>query len=153
MGFLRSLVYGPPRIEQWGAEFKKLSNPDSPISILERLTATGARTTGWRRVSVREALGVPAIHRAVAIISSTMGMLSVQAYRDGVVMDDPPGIVTRPDPYEMPGVFYGGTAADMAKYGEFVWWIASTDSDGRASALIRVPLIERKVEQKISNLL
>ena len=151
MGFFRSLVYGPPRIEHWGAEFVKLSNPESAVGILERLTGVNSRTGAWRRVSVREALGVPAIHRAVTIISSTTGMLSVQAYRDGVVMDDPPGIVTRPDPYEMPGAFYGGTAGDMAKYGEFVWWIASTDSDGRASALVRVPLTELRVEENVRN--
>jgi len=140
---LSALVYGPPTKKAWSPEFveKRLTaTPGSLIGTLERLSGSTVRSGVWRRVSVREALGVPAIHRAVAIISSTTGMLSVQAYRNGVIMDEPPRIISRPDPYETPRAFYGGTAADMAKYGEFVWWISTTDTDGLASSLIRVPL-------------
>jgi phage portal protein BeeE len=145
MGFLRDLVYGPPVMRTWGAEMKQLTT--TPIvTTLERLTAI-SRTGVWRTVSVAEALGVPAIHRAVVLISSTTGMLSVQAYRNGQIMATPPSLVARPDPYETPGAFYGGTAADMAKYGEFVWWIASRDGDGQASALVRVPLVELQVQE------
>jgi phage portal protein BeeE len=150
---VRNLVYGPPTMRAWSPEFveKRLSvDPDSAIGILQRLTAT-SRIGVWRRVSVREALGVPAIHRAVVIISSTTGMLSVQAYRNGVLMEEPPRLVTRPNPYETPGAFYGGTAGDMAKYGEFVWWIASKDADDLAAALVRVPLNELTVEENPDN--
>lgn len=150
----RNLVYGPPVMRTWSPEFvnKRLTvHPDSPIALLERLTGTGARVGVWRRVSVREALGVPAIHRSVVIISSTTGMLSVQAYRNGLLMADPPRLLSRPDPYETPGAFYGGTAGDMAKYGEFVWWIASRDTDGLASSLVRVPLNELKVDDNPNN--
>jgi phage portal protein BeeE len=151
---LRTLVYGPPHQTMWSPQFvqKRLTaTPDSLVGTLERLTGATSRTGVWRRVSVREALGVPAIHRAVALISSTTGMLSLQSYRNGAVMADPPSIITRPDPYETPGAFYGGTAADMAKYGEFVWWIASVDTDRLASALIRVPLAELRVEENLTN--
>lgn len=153
----RELLYGPTK-QVWSPEFvaKQLSDPSSLVGTLERLTGR-TRATVWRRVSVREALGVPAIQRAVSLIASTTGMLSVQGYRDGLVMDgkegrpSAPSLITRPDPYETPGAFYGGTAGDMAKYGEFCWWIAGFDGDGQASALVRVPLNELQVTENQKN--
>lgn len=105
------------------------------------------RQGAWRAVSVTEALGVPAIHRAVALISSTTGMLSMQGFRNGVLMDEPPRLLVRPDPYEAPGTFYTSTSANLAKYGEYVWWIASRDSDNLPNALINVPLNELRVDE------
>jgi phage portal protein BeeE len=150
IGSLRELI-APKPAKMWGSEFvrQRTLSTGSLEDIIIR--ATGAKATAWRRVSIRQALGVPAIHRAVALISSTTGMLSVQAYRNGAVMDDPPRLVVRPDPYETPGSFYGGSAANMAKYGEIVWWIASVDGDGIASALINIPLNELRVEANPPN--
>jgi HK97 family phage portal protein len=113
---------------------------------------TGVSTTRVYTIpSVSEALGVPAIHRAVALISSTTGTLSVQGFRSGELMDQAPGLIVRPDPYQTPGAFYSGTAANMAKYGEFVWWIASRDGDGQPLSLVIVPLHELRVEENVNN--
>jgi HK97 family phage portal protein len=78
-------------------------------------------------------------------------MLSMQAYRNGSVMDVPPKIVTRPDPFNSPITFYGGTASQMAKYGEFVWWIAARDGDGNPISLVLVPLWELQVQENYRN--
>jgi HK97 family phage portal protein len=43
------------------------------------------------------------------------------------------------------------TASQVAKYGEFVWWIASRDGDGTATALVPVPLYELQVQDNASN--
>lgn len=150
---IRALVYGPPIKTAWSPEFvarRLTAEPTSLVGTLERLTGSTSARGVWRRVSVKEALGVPAIHRAVALISSTTGMLSVQSYRNGVVMPETPRLVARPDPYDTPRAFYGGTAADLAKYGEFVWWIATT-SGGEATSLIRVPLAELRVTENADN--
>ena len=144
MDSMRSMV------NWWQEPPRALSaDPDSPVGVLQRLTAS-SRTREWRVPSVNEALGVPSIHRCVTLISSTTGMLSMQGYRNGELVDAPP-LAARPDPFRTPGEFYAGTAANMAKYGEFVWWIASRDSDGRASALVNVPLRELKVDDNKSN--
>lgn len=134
-----------------GLRVRKLSvDPDSAVGILQRLT--GSRPARpWRLPSVTEALGVPSIHRAVALIGSTTGMLSMQGFRNGAPMDEAPALVSRPDPYHTQGEFYGGTASSMAKYGEFVWWIASRDNDGRAAALLLVPLNELQVDENDNN--
>jgi phage portal protein BeeE len=160
IGSLRGLVtLSPPKsTKMWGSEFvraQKTLSTDSVNDLLARFT--GPRQTVWRRVSIRQALGVPAIHRAAALISSTNGMLSVQGYRNGVVMDgrdrrpESPRLVVRPDPHETPYTFYSTSAANMAKYGEIVWWIASIDGDGLASALVNVPLVELRVEDNPAN--
>src|SRR6185436_4790310 len=105
------------------------------------------RSGAWRLPTVAEALGVPSIQRAVSLISSTTGMLSMQGFRNGVAMDDPPRIIVRPDPDQTPYEFNSTTSAQLAKYGEFVWWIASRDSDGNAQALVNVPLNELRVDR------
>jgi phage portal protein BeeE len=105
------------------------------------------RSGAWRLPTVPEALGVPAIQRAVALISSTTGMLSMQGYRNGELMPNPPRLIVRPDPFESPYTFYATTAAQSAKYGEFVWYIAARDSDGIAQALVNVPLQELRVDR------
>ena len=105
----------------------------------------------WRRASVAEALGVPAYQRAVALIASTTGMLSMQGYQNGALMDDPPRLIVRPDPNRTPYYFYSKTAADMAKHGEFVWWIATRDSLGFPAALVNVPLFELSVTENPGN--
>lgn len=112
---------------------------------------TGATARTYRLPSVKEVLGVPSIHRAVSLIASTTGMLSIQGYRNGDQMTDPPRLILRPDPYETPQSFYSGTAANMAKYGEFVWWIAQRDTDGLPASLVNVPLAELNVQENPSN--
>lgn len=133
------------------SEIKTLSTEESTADLVRRLSGVGLTARPWRLPSVAEILGVPAINRGVSLISGTTGMLAMQGVRDGAVMDSTPPLLARPDPYRAPDEFYGGTAADMAKYGEFVWWIASTDGDGHASALIRVPLRELQVEENVRN--
>jgi len=142
----------PAPTGSWGAEFvaaqrRELSlDPSSPLAILQRMTGSSAYQP-WSPPSVSQALSVPAIQRAVSLIAGTTGTLSMQAFRNGALMDDPPRLVTRPDPRETPNAFYAGTAASMAKYGEFVWWIAKRDGDNVPAALVRVPLPELRVEE------
>jgi phage portal protein BeeE len=109
------------------------------------------RSGFYRLPSVAEALGVPSIQRAVSLISSTVGMLSVQGFRNGELMPTPPQLIARPDPDQTPYEFYSMTAAQSAKYGEFVWWIASRDSDNLATALVNVPLNELQVQDNSDN--
>ena len=135
----------------WGAEFVKAQrelsvDPDSAIGILQRMTGSSTYQP-WTPPSVSQALSVPGIQRSVSLISGTTGTLSTQTFRNGAVMAEPPRLATRPDPRETPGAFYSGTSASLAKYGEFVWWIAKRDGDGLASALVRVPLTELRVEE------
>jgi len=105
----------------------------------------------WRLPSISEALGVPAIQRAVTLISNTTGSLSIQGIRNGAPMDETPRIVARPDPYQTPRDFYRDAAYLMATRGEVVLWTASRDSNGAVTALIVVPPAELTVEDNPRN--
>jgi len=131
---------------------KQMSLPEETLAqLLSRMSTATTRTQPWRAPSVRMALGVPGIASAVSLISGTTGMLSMQGYQRGALLADPPRIIVRPDPYNTPQSFYAGTAANMAKYGEFVWWIAKRDAEGFATSLVLVPLNELQVTDNPSN--
>jgi phage portal protein BeeE len=114
----------------------------------QMLAVQGLTSRPWRYPSIREALGVPAIFRAVALISNSTGSLAMQAYRKGVLLDDEqtPQLIKRPDPFRIPRDFYRDTANDLATRGEFWWNVAARDGDGNALSLIRVPPWEVTVE-------
>ena len=137
-------------VQSWGADLVTLATPDDEIAALFG-RAAGSTVRTYRLPSVAEAMSVPSIQSAVALISGTVGMLSVQGYRNGSLMTDAPRLISRPDPYQTPQAFYSGTAANIAKYGESVWWIASRDSLDFASALINVPLHELEVTENLNN--
>ena len=102
----------------------------------------------WRNASIQQALGVPAIFRAVSLIANTVGQLAVEVWRDGVQLADAdvPQLVKRPDPYKTPRDFYRDTAFNMATRGEAWWWTAKRDADGKAISLVNVPPWEVVVE-------
>jgi HK97 family phage portal protein len=102
----------------------------------------------WRAASVKEALGVPAILGAVALISDTVGTLSLQAYRQGSLLsqEETPRLVIRPNPFSTPFVFFRNSAFYKATRGERWWWVAARDIDGVALSLYPVPPWEVTVE-------
>lgn len=120
----------------------------SPGLSEQLLAVQGLNNRPWRSPTIREALGVPAIFRAVTLISNTTGSLAVEAYRNGALLsdEDTPRLVKRPDPFRIPRDFYRDTAFDLATRGEFWWWVAARDPDDNALSLIRVPPWEVKVE-------
>jgi HK97 family phage portal protein len=108
----------------------------------------------WRAASIREALGVPAIYRAVSLISNTTGALTLEAYRRGRRLDDEdrPRLIVRPDPFTTPRDFYRDTAWNMATRGEAWWWVAMRDADRVPLSLINVPPSEVRVEENTRDL-
>ncbi len=113
----------------------------------------GQNTQPWRRASVSTALGVPANFRAVTLIATTTGALSLNAYRNGAVLppDDRPRIIVRPDPFRTPRDFFRDTAWNMATLGEAWWWIAKRGSDGEPLSLINVDPQKINVEDNPSD--
>lgn len=103
----------------------------------------------WRTVSIKEALGVPSIFRAVTLISNTVGSLSQEAFRQGVRLsfEETPRIVIRPNPFSTPREFYRDTAYSMASRGEAGWWISKRDIDGVPISLYPIPPQELVIEE------
>jgi HK97 family phage portal protein len=107
----------------------------------------GIRSEPWRLASIKDALGVPAIQRAVSLIANTTGSLTVQGLKDSMPMPEAPRILMRPDPFQTPREFYRDTAYYLATRGEAIWWIAARDGDGLPASLIVVPLAELTIEK------
>jgi HK97 family phage portal protein len=113
------------------------------------LAVQGLTDRPWRYPAVNEALGTPAIFRAVTLIANTTGSLAVEAYRRGVKLSDEetPRVVKRPDPFTIPRNFYRDSAYFLATRGECWWWVGARDTDGLAMSLIVVPPWEISVER------
>ena len=109
----------------------------------------------WRMASIQDALGVPAIQRAVTMISNIGGALQLDAFRDGARMAPElrPRVLVRPDPFSTPRDFFRDTFYSMATRGEAWWWVAKRDTDGQAQSVITVPANEVTVEPNPNNLL
>ena len=120
---------------------RSLSLNSFPDLDTQLLAVQGITNRPWHGASIREALGTPAIFRAVTLISSTTGSLAMEGYRNGIRLSDArtPKLIKRPDPFRIPRDFYRDTAYDLATRGEFWWWIAARDIDNSPLSLIRVP--------------
>lgn len=105
--------------------------------LTEQLLAVqGLTARDYALPSIREALGVPAIWRAVSLLSNSAAALPMEAFRNGVKLEPPPRLVTRPNPFSTPRAFVRNTVYSMATRGEAFWWISSRDADDRAESLI-----------------
>lgn len=105
---------------------------------LATLLANRRRTLPpWRLQSVQGALSVPAINRAVTLIANTVGSLSVDAYRNGALLEGEqrPRLIVRPNPLTRPQVFYRNSAYYMATRGEAWWIVMKRDADGNPISL------------------
>ena len=113
---------------------------DSIDDLLARLRPRGP----WAIQGVNDALSVPSIFRAVTLISTTIGSLSLNAYRNGALMapEDRPRVMVRPDPFRKPRAFFRDTGWNMATRGEGWWWVAKRDSDGQALSLVNLNPVE-----------
>src|SRR5262245_47179212 len=116
--------------------------PLAGFSVSGALGRTVPPGQPWRTPTVQEALGVPAILRAVTLIANTVGVLSMDAYRNGAKMAERPALVVRPNPLTTPRVFFRDSAWYMATYGEVWYWVAKRDLDGAALSLVPVPPYE-----------
>jgi HK97 family phage portal protein len=106
--------------------------------FIQRTSAV--RDRPYRLAAVADALSVPAIFRAVTLISNVVGSLSMRAFRNGAELDedDRPRLIVRPNPFTTPREFFRETAWSMATYGEAWWWVAARDGDGSAQSLMPV---------------
>ena len=123
---------GPIDVQARSSEFPSFETQMAAIQRRGRNT--------FREASVDEALGSPAIFGAVSLIANTIGTLSFEAYRKGVRMvDDPPRLIQRPNPFTTLGDFLRDTAYFLATRGEAWWWVAKPHSAAhtRAGAVTR----------------
>jgi len=121
---------------------------DYPGLTEQLLAVQGLSATGSYPPSIREAMAVPAVFRAVSMISNLIGSLTMQGWRNGLLMQTPPRLVSRPGVFSTPRDFYRDTGYYLATRGEYIWWICSRDDDFLADGMMLLPLREVNVEWK-----
>ncbi len=124
-------------------------NARSGDSIDDLVARLGFAPRPWTPASVSDALAVPSILRCVSLISTTIGALSMNAYRNGAELapEDRPRVIVRPDPFTIPRTFYRDIGWNLATHGEGWWWVAKRDADGQALSVINADPVEVMVEQ------
>lgn len=133
---------------------RRLVGPDPLLTrtMQDEIAALRAARAGvaavWRSASDREAMGVPAVYRAITLIANTTGVLTMEVYKAGVRLlpDDTPRLAVRPDPFRTPRVFWRDTAYHLARRGEVWWWVAARDMDDLPLSLLVVDPREVQVE-------
>ena len=116
---------------------------DSPGLTEQLLAVQGLRMGSWNAPSIREALSNPAVFRAVTLISNTIGMLLMEAFRDGRKLAEQPALCTRPGLDGTARDFWRDTAWGLATRGEFLWRIVDRNlEDNRARKLMILPPAE-----------
>jgi HK97 family phage portal protein len=108
--------------------------------LTEQLAAVqGIRLESWNPPSIREAMAVPAVYRAVTFIANLIGSFTMQAWHNDVLMQTPPRLVSRPGVFGTPRDFWRDSSYCLATRGEYLWWIVSRDDDGLADGLLLLP--------------
>jgi phage portal protein BeeE len=116
---------------------------DHPGLTEQLLAAQGmTSSTSWAPVGIRDALAVPAVFRACTLISNLMGTFSLEAFRNGVRMDDPPRITQRPDPFRTARDFWRGVGWNLATRGEADLYVGARDSYGLPLSVLSIPPAE-----------
>jgi HK97 family phage portal protein len=117
--------------------------------LTEQLAAVqGIRLDNWNTPSIREAMAVPAVYRAVTFIANLIGSFTMQAWRNGALVTDQrqiPRLVNRPGVFGTPRDFWRDTGTCLAEAGEYIWRIVSRNDDGLADGFLLLPLNEVQV--------
>jgi len=103
------------------------------------LRVQGLSLSNWYPPSIQEAMGVPAVFRAVTLISGLIGSLTMEAWRNGQRMVVAPTLVSRPGVFTDPYDFWRDTGHSLATRGEYLWWTVDRDVDGLAKKLLLLP--------------
>lgn len=107
--------------------------PDIDAQLFSR---QNARTSPYRP-SIREAMGIPAVWRAVMLLSSTGASLNLKEYQNQVEIPASP-FVRRPAKGWTPGAFVRDSIMYMATRGESIWLTLARDFNGKASDVLPV---------------
>ena len=112
---------------------------DHPGLTEQLLAIQGLSATSWNPPSVREALAVPAVFRAVTFISNLVGSMTLEAWRNNVKMETPPTLVSRPGVFTSTHDFFRDMAYALATRGEYICWVIDRDDDGIPRKLLLLP--------------
>jgi len=127
---------------------KSAAYPSSPLSIAD-LDPAAAAAFGFspdtETVTRREAMRVPAVRRARAIIAGTIGSMTWQCRRGHELVDR--ALCRQPSPDVTPQFVWTWTVDDLLFYGVSWWRVLDRDAEDYPSAVERVVRERVRVDQ------
>lgn len=134
MGFINDLLgrfYKPPFEERAG--------------MSEALLPPTRSETTYGKVSVGEALTLPAVYRAVSTLAITAKQMSIEVVRGDKVVANPPAFIKKPN-VDMPrSSFIEQTVISLATQGN-AYWLIDRDSNGQVINLTPLNPLDMRVE-------
>ena len=109
--------------------------PDIDTQLYQRQRARAGTTP---TATIQEALGIPAIFRAVSLLSTVAGSLQLREYVNQREIEPAAPVVRRPCRAWTPRLFTQNTVMHMAAYGEAIWIVRERDAAGFASDIVPV---------------
>jgi HK97 family phage portal protein len=141
MGRLQQLVtWLTEPLEQRSGGLDPALDPDLNYpTIDEQLYARQRSQAGSvMRASVREAMGIPAVFRAVTLLATVAASLQMKEYRDGREIPATP-FIRRPQRAWTPGAYTRDVVQYMATRGESIQLVLERDVAGFPSNVVPVP--------------
>ena len=86
--------------------------------------------------TIREALGIPAVNRAVTMLATIGATLDLNAYRAGERLDPEPQLTQRPTRGKTPGWFTRQSIFYMATRGELIWLVTERYAEDNSPASV-----------------
>lgn len=119
--------------------------PDPNVMERHDIAEVIAEAIAQRSVSfsLDDALELPAVNRGVSLLCSTAASLPIYAYRNGIILDAQPRLVTSPSPLMDRYTFVYQTMYGLVTEGTAYWRVLRTD--GRVTGLIVIPKSEVNV--------
>lgn len=119
---------------------------DHPGLTEQLLAVQGLHSAYWNPPSIREAMSVPAVFRAVTMIANLVASMTLEAFRNSQKLtENIPQLVLRPGVFSTPRMFFHDTARCLASAGEYIWRVVDRDDDGLARRFLLLPLNEVQV--------
>lgn len=115
--------------------------PTIDEQLYQRQQAQAQGSSG--RITIKQALGIPAVFRAVNLISSVIGSLDLKEFRNDAEIE-PSTLVKRPARTWTASEFKKDTGLYMASRGEAIWLVDERGFDGFPSSLL--PLVPEQMK-------
>jgi HK97 family phage portal protein len=102
------------------------------------------RATSGSTVTVGEAMTLPAVYRAISILSTTVKQMGLDVVRDDRVVGQP-SLITQPNPLTPRSTFIEQTMVSLASCGN-AYWLIQKDGSGRVVGLVPLNPLDMELE-------
>lgn len=129
----------------WLLNGEPMRREEAPPSDPSTATIIPARSAAARSVGANDALSLSMVFRAVQVLATSAGSLSLDAYRGDTKLDPAPGFIRQPDMDETRPAFLEMTTVSLATQGN-AYWRVYRDQQNRVTNLVVLNPLDVTIE-------